>query len=463
MHDQPLQGDAALLTPLPDRSEPAVAPLPQPVAGPEPKRDFLQQRLHSLDTYRGLIMVALAFNGFGLAATARNHLRAEGTSPFWQTVFFQFEHVEWVGCGFWDLIQPSFMFMVGVAAAFSFTMRRQTGQAQDGLFGHVLWRSLVLVVLGIFLISNWGPVTHWSLMNVLTQIGLAYPGLYLLWGKSVRVQAGAAALLLAGIWLLYVLYPTPGIDLTTGAPEVGVSAAWAREHLTGLAPVWHKNANVGHAIDLWLLNLPLGLWEAFAWVAQRLLPWDTSLYLLNTLPVPQRFTFSSGGYQSINFLPSLATMLFGLMCGELLRSARPARRKLLMLAAAGVGGLVVGQLLDLTGVCPLVKRIWTPSWALYSTGWCCLILAGLYGVVDVLGWRGWTWPLVVVGVNSIAIYCMSMLLKPWVISTVKIHLGPRIFLTWGPLNEPLLTALVVGSVFWLGCWWMYRNRIFVRI
>ena len=193
---------------------------------------------------------------------------------------------------------------------------------------------------------------------------------------------------------------------------------------------------MGHAIDLWLLNL---------------------------LPRQKPFEFNSGGYQTINVLPSLATMLFGLMCGELLRSPRPGRQKLLILLCAGVGGLLVGQVLNLTGVCPLVKRIWTPSWALFSTGWCCLILAGLYAVVDVLGWRQWTWPLVVVGVNSIAIYCMSMLLKPWVAATWKIHLGPQVFLAWGPLNEPLLTALVVGLTFWLACWWMYRNKIFIRI
>src|SRR5437588_6974369 len=92
------------------------------------KADLVQQRLYSLDAYRGLIMITLAFAGFGLAATATNHLRADGPSSFWQTVHHQFEHVEWVGCGYWDLIQPSFMFMVGAAMAFSYAKRRQQGQ-----------------------------------------------------------------------------------------------------------------------------------------------------------------------------------------------------------------------------------------------------------------------------------------------------------------------------------------------
>src|SRR5262249_43136578 len=123
------------------------------------------------------------------------------------------------------------------------------------------------------------------------------------------------------------------------------------------------------------------------------------------------FHYNEGGYQTINFIPSLVTMLFGLMCGELLRTNRSASEKLRILGIAAVAGLLVGQLLDFTGVCPLVKRIWTPSWALFSTGWCILILASLYAVIDVLGWKRWTFPLVVVGVNSIAIYCMSMTLK----------------------------------------------------
>src|SRR5262249_42448740 len=139
-------------------------------------------------------------------------------------------------------------------------------------------------------------------------------------------------------------------------PAPGLTTQWADEHLKGVSPAWHKNANVGHAIDLQILN------------------W---------MPRDKEFTYSSGGYQTLNFLPSLATMIFGLMCGELLRSPRSAREKLQILLYAGVGGLVVGQLLNLTGVCPLVKRLWTPSWALFSTGWCCLILAGLYGLVDV--------------------------------------------------------------------------------
>ncbi len=428
---RPVQAESAPAEPQP----PLVQPAPQ-----VEKKDFLRQRLQSLDVYRGLIMVTLAFNGFGLAATALAHIRAEGPSPFWEAVYYQFEHVQWVGCGYWDLIQPSFMFMVGLAAAFSYAKRRQQGQSYGRMFGHAVWRSVVLIFLGIFLISNFERTTNWSLMNVLTQIGLGYWLLFLLWDRPFRVQVWAAALILLATWALYMQYPffnpQAGINLETGNKAVGVTREWAQTNLTGVGRAWHKNANVGHALDLWLLNL---------------------------LPRDKPFVYNSGGYQTLNFLPSLATMLFGLMCGELLRSARAPSRKLLILVAAGLAGLALGQFLNLTGICPLIKRLWTPSWALFSTGWCCLILAGLYAVVDVLGLRRWAYPLIVVGVNSLAIYCMGQLLKPWAARTLRIHFGPDVFAQWGPLWEPTLQAMLVGLMFWLACWWMYRQKIFVRI
>jgi heparan-alpha-glucosaminide N-acetyltransferase len=392
-------------------------------------------RLQSLDVYRGLIMVALAFNGFGLAATARNYLKESPDSGFWKTVYHQFEHVEWTGGGFWDLIQPSFMFMVGVSMAYSYLRRQKEGHSWGRMFGHACWRGVALAALGIFLISNSGRGTNWSLMNVLTQIGLGYPFLFLLWGRSIRVQAVAATGLLLGTWALYALYPGAGLDVTKGAPNLGVPAAWSQQHLADIAPAWHKNANVGHAVDTWLLN---------------------------QFPRREAFVFNNGGYQSINFIPSLATMLFGLMCGELLRSGRHANRKALLLALAGVGGLAGGLILDAIGI-PIVKRIWTPSWALYSTGWCCLILAALYAIVDIRQWRAWAFPLLVVGMNSIAIYCLGMLLRGWTARTLQTHLGEDVFKILGVANAPFVQATMVGLVFWGVCYWMYRRKIFLRI
>lgn len=387
-------------------------PTPDPDSAISPASTSVATRLQSLDAYRGLIMISLAFAGFGLAATAKLHLEEHPESQIWHEVYYQFEHVEWTGCSYWDLIQPSFMFMVGTAMAFSYRKRATRGQSYRSMLAHASWRSLVLIFLGIFLISNWSKSTQWSLMNVLTQIGLGYTFLFLLWGRPNWVQSLAFVLILLGTWGLFVGY-------------VG-----------DLHSAWEKNANVGHAIDR---------------------------VVLNWLPRDEPFVANRGGYQTINFVPSLATMLLGLMAGELLRSGRRDSVKLLILLLAGLAGIGLGLLAEKAGICPIVKRIWTPAWTLYSGGWCLLILGSLYAIIDVIGFRSWTYPLVVVGANSIAIYCMSQLLKPWVKETWQTHLGRDVFLIFGPNWEPTVSAIAVGMTFWLVCWWMYRRNIFIRI
>ena len=404
-------------------------------------------RLVSLDVYRGLIMVTLAFNGFGLARTASLHLAENPDSWFWSFVRYQTSHVEWLGCSYWDLIQPSFMFMVGMSMAYSYVRRKREGQSRQRMLGHAISRSLILIFLGIFLTSN-GPLTRWWMTNVLTQMGLGYTFLFLLWGRSFKIQSIVAGAVLVSTWLIYVLYPGSGLDLDRGASEVNVSADWAQEHLQGVDASWHKNANAGHAFDTWFLNL---------------MPESAPFSGDDSTQVRKPFTYNPGGYQTLNFLPSLATMIFGLMCGELLRSKKTDSQKLNLLLIGGFGGLILGWFLGVSGICPIVKRIWTPSWTLYSTGWCCLILAILYWVVDIKQKQKWTFPLVVVGMNSIAIYVMGMLLRPWVASRLEIHLGEGVFLLGGALYQPLFQATLVGLCLWTLCWWMYRQKIFIRI
>jgi predicted acyltransferase len=156
-------------------------------------------------------------------------------------------------------------------------------------------------------------------------------------------------------------------------------------------------------------------------------------------------------------------MIFGLLAGELLRSRRSPRNKLAMLAAAGVVGLAVGWALGALGVCPVVKRLWTPSWALYSAGWSLLLLALFYAATDVARLRRWALPLVVVGMNSIAIYCMSMLLKPWVRDNLRRHFGANVFDILGKPYVPMVEAAAFLLVCWAACWWMYRRKVFLKI
>src|SRR5260221_6184705 len=157
---------------------PAKAPTPPPYAPPKP------ERLLSLDTYRGFLMTVLATSAFQLHKLAPS--AKEG--PVWNFLSYQFSHPEWRSCSFWDLVQPSFMFMVGVAVPYSVAARRAKGDSPQQVVWHALWRSLILILLGVFCSSNGAKQTDWTFVNVLSQIGLGYPFLVLLAGNGLKVH-----------------------------------------------------------------------------------------------------------------------------------------------------------------------------------------------------------------------------------------------------------------------------------
>ena len=154
-----------------------------------PSGATVSERLKSLDAYRGLIMITLAFGGFGLASTAGLQLKISPESQFWTIVQNQCVHAQWIGCRCWDMIQPSFMFMVGVSLAYSYAKRRKMGHSYVRMLSHACWRSIVLVFLGVFLSSNGGRSINWTFANVLCQIGLGYSFLFLLsLFRNIKIQ-----------------------------------------------------------------------------------------------------------------------------------------------------------------------------------------------------------------------------------------------------------------------------------
>ena len=176
------------------------------------------------------------------------------------------------------------------------------------------------------------------------------------------------------------------------------------------------------------------------------------------------YTFNAGGYQTLNFIPSFVTMLFGLMAGELIRrESFSQRKKFLLLLIFGLLLLGAGYGWHAYGGCPLVKRIWTPSWTLFSTGWTLLILAGFYGIIDVLGWKAWAFPLVVAGMNSMVLYLLGQMLRGWTAELLKRHIHDDLFNLLGSQFAPTVEATLVLACFWLFVYWLYRQRIFVRI
>jgi predicted acyltransferase len=385
-------------------------------------------RLVSLDAFRGAIMLLMASSGLGFARVAGQF----PDSRLWRFLGEQTEHAAWTGCTLWGLIQPSFLFMVGTALAWSMAKRRERGDSPAKMFTHALWRSLVLILLAVFLTSAWSERTEWIFTNVLAQIGLGYPFLFLLAFTRLRTQWVAAFAILTLYWLAFALHPAapPGFAWQT----VGIPESWP--HLQGFAGHWGKNFNFAATFDRWFLNL---------------------------FPRQAPFTHSTGGYQTLNFIPSLATMIFGLIAGQWLRQDQSCATKVKGLAIAGVAGVLVGWLLALLGICPIVKRIWTPAWTIYSAGWVSLLLAGFVAVIDWRGWRKWAFPLVVAGLNPITLYCLWQLTGGFIRENFKRHFSPDIFELLGSAYAPVLERLSILLILWLILFVMFRKRIFVRI
>ena len=386
-------------------------------------------RLASLDAFRGLTMLYMASEIWRLSSIARSFPE----NAFWQFIAFNTDHVQWTGGSVWDLIQPAFTFMVGVALPWSVANRRARGQGLRNLWLHALWRSAALVALGVFLRSTSRPITYFTFEDVLSQIGLGYLFLFLLAWQSKRVQVVAAAVILVGYWAAFALYPAPGPGFDFAS--AGVRADWPH-HLQGFASHWDKNSNFAAAFDRWFLNL---------------------------FPREKPFVYNGGGYLTLSFVPSLATMIFGLLAGGLLKSEKSTRGKLRWLIGAGLAGIVVGWLLGVTGICPVVKRIWTPSWTLVSGGWVCLLLAAFYWVIDVRGKRRWAYGLCAVGMNSIAMYCMAHLWDRFLSQSFKIHFGWNLFSRLAPPWSNFVPLLLAWCVMWWICVWMDRKRLYIRI
>jgi predicted acyltransferase len=184
---------------------------------------------------------------------------------------------------------------------------------------------------------------------------------------------------------------------------------------------------------------------------------------LNLFPRPEPFLFNRGGYLTLSFIPTLGTMLLGLIAGSWLRSEPDPKRLVKRFVVAGVAGLALGLVLQVAGICPLVKRIWTPSWVLFSGGWCFLLLAGFYTLIDWRERQRWAFPLVVIGMNSIAAYCIAHLIEGFTVEAFKTHFGQGIFSLAGETVAPLVEGAAVLAVYWLILYWMYRRRLFLKI
>lgn len=395
----------------------------EPSASTQPSK-----RNVAVDAYRGLVMLLMMGEVLHFAAIHR----AFPDSLFWRILAYNQTHVEWAGLGLHDMIQPSFTFLVGVAIPYSIHSRLKRGRTFGSLFVHTIWRSFVLIALGILLRSLHSVQTNFTFEDTLTQIGMGYTFAFLLSFCKPRWQWTAFAAILFAYWLAWAIYPAPGLGFDYAS--VGVPAGWSH-NFSGFASHWNKNSNLGQAFDVWFLNL---------------------------FPRPSRFIYNGGGYLTLSFIPTLGTMLLGLFAGQSFRDRAPGillRRFL----TVGSSLIVMGALLHIAGICPVVKRIWTPSWTLFSGGICFLFLAVFCWLIDVRGHRRAVFPLVVVGANSLAAYLIAHLWEDFLINNLHTNLGYRLFRVMGAAYEPLLTGIAVMLIYWFALYWMYRNKVFLRI
>jgi len=386
------------------------------------------ERLTSIDAYRGFVMFLMVAEALHLGKVSR----LIPDSTFWQFLASQQSHREWVGCSLHDLIQPSFTFLVGVALPFSIASRQAKGQGFPKMLGHAIWRSFLLIALGIFLRSTGSSQTNFTFEDTLTQIGLGYTFAFLVAFARPKAHWIALSVILIGYWAAWALYPLPPADFDW--KTVGVRPDWV--HLTGFAQHWDKNWNLGTAFDQWFLNL---------------------------FPRKNPFAYNGGGYLTLSFIPTLGTMLFGLIAGVWLRSERTQWQKIQTMLIAATICFAVSAVLHFSGINPVVKRIWTPAWTIFSAAWCFVFLSVFYFIIDVKGYKKWAFPLVVIGMNSIAIYCLSHLIDGFILKTFQTHFGQNLFNAFGEAYSTLFSGAALIVVLWLILYWMYRRQLFLRV
>jgi heparan-alpha-glucosaminide N-acetyltransferase len=369
-------------------------------------------RLLSLDALRGFVMLALASGGFGLTTLARHF----PCNPLWQFLARQCKHAPWLGCTCADLLQPTFLFIVGAALPLAQARRRQQGQCTRRIAWHAVGRAAAFLLLGVLFEVNTSGGLAISFVNVLAQIGLGYTFVALLALRGFRIQLLAVFAILFGNWLAFALYPLPAsaADCERSCGST-LRAHVSSGQLPGFFAHWDKHANVAAAFD------------------RR---------FLNCFPRCEPFVRQVGGYQTLNFIPSMATMLLGVLAGQLLLSPRTPSRKLSILLVAAFLCWQSGMILSWR-ICPCVKRLWTPSWVLVSGGWAFLALALFYWLIDVRHYRRWCLPLAGIGRKTLVLYGafgLAQLLKPFVSPSTGCALVA--LLDSLPYSSPTLTVLI---------------------
>jgi len=357
-------------------------------------------RVASLDFFRGLTMFLLIGESTELYSLLR-HPALHGTI----LGFFgwQLDHHPWNGLHFWDLVQPFFMFIVGVAMPFSFGRRWERGDSWGKTFHHALQRSALLLFFGWALYCIGPGHITFELWNVLAQLSFTYLVAFLMMRKSTRTQIGFTFLLLIVTEVLYRTWPVAGFN-----------QPFVPDH------------NFGSWVDLAIMpQLSAGHWVAF------------------------------------NAVPTTAHTMWGVLAGCVLKSSRTHWNKIKTLVIPGVIGVTIG--FSLNPVDPIIKRICTASFVIVSGGFCLLALALSYWLIDVKGWKKWAIFFNIVGMNPLFIYLFTNSYGAEWFHRIAQPFTMGLFGWAGQLTGEIVTSVVVWGMLWYVCYWLYKRRIFIKI
>lgn len=363
-------------------------------------RPLRTERLVSLDALRGFDMFWIIGGTEILMGLGKIIHR-----PCFDKFLEQFHHVPWQGLHFYDVIWPLFMFIMGAAIPLSLAKRRAKGETDRRLLFHATWRAIVMFCLGTvtqgnLLLFDWHRFRPcYSVLHGLAA-GYLIATLVAVKVKSKWHGPTIAAFLLV-YWALVMLVPVPGVGAGVLTPK-------------GNLPTYVDQKILGH------LHYGENTWF-------------------------------------LSYLGFGASVLLGVLAGQVLMSGRSPRRKLIRLLLAGTLSLAAGLVWSLWF--PVIKLMWTSSYVLISGGLSFMILALFYWVIDVLGYRRWAFGFVVIGMNSIAVYVATEVFDFRHVGDVFVgHLLPLVG-RWDSLVE----ATAAFAVVWFILYWMYRKKEFIKI
>jgi len=358
------------------------------------------ERLVSLDALRGFDMVWIT-GGTGILLGLGKAIHR----PFFDKFLEQFDHVPWQGLHFFDLIWPLFMFIMGAAIPLAITNRRARGATDRSLLLHAVRRAVIMFCLGtitqgnllLFDLSKFRPC--YSVLH-----GLA-AGYLIATIVALKVKPAwhttVIGVFLLVYWAVVMLIPVPGVGAGVLTPD----------------------GNLPTYVD----KLVLG-----------------------------RFHYGENTW-FLSYMGFGASVLLGVLAGQILMTNLTPGSKILRLVGAGTASLVVG--LVWSHWFPVIKLMWTSSYVLISGGISFLAMALFYWIIDVQGYRKWTFGFVVIGMNSIAVYLATEIFDFRTVGNVFVgHLLPRLG-NWDKFVE----ATAAFAVVWLILYWMYRKKEFVRI